>query len=155
MRLKKNYFIKIFRSESASDSEATDSWPQNDNVTQPVVNGDDVTQEQCEEATEITSLIPESNEPSHIRSGSGGNTLPPPHEFGCGNPFLMFLCITLLLQHRDFVMRNQMDYNEMAMHFDKMVRRHNVHRVLNQARQLFAGYLKRHSVNDKQDFVNV
>lgn len=143
------------RSESASDSEATDSWPQNDNVTQPVVNGDDATQEQCEEATEITSLIPESNEPMHIGSGSGGNTLPPPHEFGCGNPFLMFLCITLLLQHRDFVMRNQMDYNEMAMHFDKMVRRHNVHRVLNQARQLFAGYLKRHSINDKQDFVNV
>ena len=33
-----------------------------------------------------------------------------------------------------------MDYNEMAMHFDKMVRKHNVTRVLNQARQMYAEY---------------
>ena len=67
----------------------------------------------------------------------------------------MFLCITLLLQHRDYVMRNQMDYNEMAMHFDKMVRRHNVTKVLNQARQLFAGYLRIHSGPNRPDYVNV
>lgn len=66
----------------------------------------------------------------------------------------MFLCITLLLQHRDFVIRNQMDYNEMAMHFDKMVRGHNVVKVLNQARQLFAGYLKRHA-NKSAEFISV
>lgn len=35
-----------------------------------------------------------------------------------------------------------MDYNEMAMHFDKMVRKHNVNRVLNQARRMYAEYLK-------------
>jgi len=98
--------------------------------------------EQCEEVTELTNLIPAGTSEDQL----GENLLPPPHEFGGGNPFLMFLCITLLLQHRDFVMRNQMDYNEMAMHFDKMVRRHNVIRVLNQARQLFAGYLRRYSV---------
>ncbi|XP_035777349.1 uncharacterized protein LOC118458714 [Anopheles albimanus] len=66
--------------------------------------------------------------------------LPPPLEFGGGNPFLMFLCLTILLQHRDYIMKTGMDYNEMAMHFDKMVRKHNVTRVLNQARQMYAEY---------------
>lgn len=69
-------------------------------------------------------------------------SLPPPTVFGGGNPFLMFLCLTVLLQHRDYIMRNRMDYNELAMHFDKMVRKHNVNRVLNQARQMYAIYLK-------------
>ncbi|XP_015512583.1 TBC1 domain family member 25 [Neodiprion pinetum] len=138
------------RSESASDSEGTDSWRQNDNTTALEVAPQPI-QEPCEEATELTNLIPAGTSEDQM----GNSPLPPPNEFGGGNPFLMFLCITLLLQHRDFVMRNQMDYNEMAMHFDKMVRRHNVGRVLNQARQLFAGYLRRHSAAGRQDYVNV
>ncbi|XP_039278810.1 TBC1 domain family member 25 [Nilaparvata lugens] len=84
-----------------------------------------------EEATEVSSL-------RQPRTGS----LPPPHEFGGGNPFLMFLCITVLQQHRDFIMNKGMDYNEMAMHFDKMVRKHNVTKVLNQARSMYADYMK-------------
>lgn len=74
--------------------------------------------------------------------------LPPPEEFGGGNPFLMFLCITVLRQHRDLVMRTGMDYNEMAMHFDKMVRKHDVNKVLNMARQMYAVYLKQHSESE-------
>ncbi|XP_072936862.1 uncharacterized protein [Epargyreus clarus] len=70
------------------------------------------------------------------------SSLPSPTLFGGGNPFLMYLCLTVLLQHRDYIMRNRMDYNELAMHFDKMVRKHNVNRVLNQARQMYAIYLK-------------
>lgn len=69
-------------------------------------------------------------------------TLPPPSEFGGGNPFLMFLCLTLLLQHRNTIMKSGMDYNEIAMHFDKMVRKHDVTRVLNQARRMYIDYLK-------------
>ncbi|EFN88391.1 TBC1 domain family member 25 [Harpegnathos saltator] len=130
------------RSESASDSEGTESWHQNAAVPESPTKQQPI-QEQCEEATELTNLIPAGTSEDQL----GESSLPPPSEFGGGNPFLMFLCITLLLQHRDFVMRNQMDYNEMAMHFDKMVRRHNVIRVLNQARQLFAGYLRRHSAS--------
>jgi len=152
-----------FRSESASDSEETESWHQNPPIPESPTKQQQQqsVQEQCEEVTELTNLIPAGTSEDQL----GENLLPPPHEFGGGNPFLMFLCITLLLQHRDFVMRNQMDYNEMAMHFDKMVRRHNVIRVLNQARQLFAGYLRRHSVasssssagstSGKPDCVNV
>ena len=70
------------------------------------------------------------------------NKLPSPSEFGGGNPFLMFLSLTLLLQHRDHILRNQLDYNETAMYFDKMVRKHNVARVLAHARQMYANYLK-------------
>lgn len=72
--------------------------------------------------------------------------LPPPGEFGGGNPFLMFLCLTVLLQHRDHIMSKSMDYNEMAMHFDKMVRKHDVTRVLNQARQMYARYMKQQTI---------
>lgn len=86
----------------------------------------------CEEITEIKN--------------PASSMLPPPHEFGGGNPFLMFLCLTVLLQHREIVIRNAMDYNEMAMHFDKMVRKHNVNRVMNQARQMYTGYIKQHNI---------
>lgn len=72
--------------------------------------------------------------------------LPPPTEFGGGNPFLMFLCITVLLQHREHIISKNMDYNEMAMHFDKMVRKHNVTKVLNQARRMYARYIKQHTI---------
>ncbi|CAH2012283.1 unnamed protein product [Acanthoscelides obtectus] len=91
----------------------------------------------CEEVTEA------------IKTSS---QLPSPNEFGGGNPFLMFLCITLLLQHRDHIIGKGMDYNEMAMHFDKMVRKHNVVRVLNQARQMYARYIKQHTaVHQKEE----
>lgn len=69
-------------------------------------------------------------------------TLAPPQEFGNGNPFLMFLCLTLLLQHRNEIMQAHMGYEDVAMYFDKMVRRHNVHRVLHQARELYSEYLR-------------
>lgn len=42
--------------------------------------------------------------------------LPPPQEFGRGNPFMLFLCLAILLEHRDHIMRNGLDYNELAMH---------------------------------------
>lgn len=70
--------------------------------------------------------------------------LPPPGEFGGGNAFLMFLCLTLLLQHRNTIIKASMDYNEIAMHFDKMVRKHDVTRVLNQARRMYIEYLQAH-----------
>ena len=67
--------------------------------------------------------------------------LPPPAVFGDGNPFLMFMCLACLLQHRDHIMEQQLDYQEIAMHFDRMVRRHNVAKTLRLARRMFAEYL--------------
>lgn len=77
-----------------------------------------------------------------VNNAAAAPKLPPPSEFGGGNPFLMFLCLTLLLQHRNVIMKRNMDYNEIAMHFDKMVRKHDVTRVLNQARRMYIDYLK-------------
>lgn len=48
-----------------------------------------------------------------------------------------------------FISGKNLDYNEMAIHFDKMVRKHSVHRVLSHARQLFGDYLRMHS-NDTE-----
>ncbi|XP_017294304.1 TBC1 domain family member 25 [Kryptolebias marmoratus] len=69
-------------------------------------------------------------------------SLPPPQEFGRGNPFMLFLCLSILLEHRDHIMKNNLDYNEIAMHFDRLVRRHNLSRVLQRAKALFADYLQ-------------
>lgn len=95
----------------------------------------------CEEAAEAAALMTSAGNPLNMSTSRTPGQLPAPPEFGGGNPFLMFLSLTLLLQHRDFVVKNQLDYNEMAMHFDKMVRKHNVTKTLNQARQMYSDYL--------------
>ncbi|KAG7273369.1 hypothetical protein CRUP_022912 [Coryphaenoides rupestris] len=69
-------------------------------------------------------------------------SLPPPQEFGKGNPFMLFLCLSILLEHRDHIVKNSLDYNELAMHFDRLVRRHHLGRVLQRAKALFADYLQ-------------
>lgn len=68
-------------------------------------------------------------------------SLPPPQEFGKGNPFMLFMCLSILLEHRDHIIKNSLDYNELAMHFDRLVRRHHLGRVLQRAKALFAEYL--------------
>ncbi|XP_039582576.1 TBC1 domain family member 25 [Passer montanus] len=71
-----------------------------------------------------------------------GAPLPPPEELGQGNPFLLFVCLAMLLEQRDAVMARAGDYNEVAMHFDRLVRRHHLPRVLRRAKGLFARYLE-------------
>lgn len=83
--------------------------------------------------------------PGSVRAKSAGVrpcSLPPPQEFGKGNPFMLFLCLSILLEHRDHIIKNSLDYNELAMHFDRLVRRHNLSRVLQRAKALFADYLQ-------------
>ncbi len=128
-----------------SDSENSGSWndqPGNEMKASNLLQG---TRQDTTAAAATLSTSVEASEASEaniIALTKVAGSLPPPHEFGGGNPFLMFLCLTLLLQHRNYVMKSNMDYNEMAMHFDKMVRKHNVTRVLNQARRMYADYLK-------------
>lgn len=71
---------------------------------------------------------------------SNGLKLPSPTSLGGGSPFLIMLCVTLLRQHRDRIMSARMDYNELAMHLDRMVRKHNVRSVLREARALYRDY---------------
>ncbi|KAL7884989.1 hypothetical protein AOLI_G00077590 [Acnodon oligacanthus] len=85
------------------------------------------------------------NSPNTSKSEAGGIkpcSLPPPQEFGKGNPFMLFLCLSILLEHRDHIIKNSLDYNELAMHFDRLVRRHNLGRILQRAKALFADYLQ-------------
>ena len=104
----------------------------------------------CEEATEHPSI-------DFIKVHEKLPKLPPPHEFGDGNPFLMFLCLTLLVQERDRIIQSGMDFNELAMHFDKMVRQHDVYKVLHQAQSLYAVYLRAQTManSDSSDDVSV
>ncbi|KAJ8385344.1 hypothetical protein AAFF_G00189650 [Aldrovandia affinis] len=85
-----------------------------------------------------------SSAPSHLLLSSPilPALLPPPQEFGRGNPFMLFLCLSILLEHREHIVKNGCDYNELAMHFDRLVRRHNLARVLQRAKVLFADYLQ-------------
>lgn len=83
-----------------------------------------------------------ANTPSSSKAETKPCSLPPPQEFGKGNPFMLFLCLSILLEHRDHIIKNSLDYNELAMHFDRLVRRHNLSRVLQRAKALFADYLQ-------------
>ncbi|XP_064813028.1 TBC1 domain family member 25-like isoform X1 [Oncorhynchus masou masou] len=94
----------------------------------------------CSRASSTAPNTPNSTKPENttIKPCS----LPPPQEFGKGNPFMLFLCLSILLEHRDHIIKNSFDYNELAMHFDRLVRRHNLGRVLQRAKALFADYLQ-------------
>ena len=53
------------------------------------------------------------------------------------NPFLLFLCLSIFMEKRDYIMKLQMDANDVACFFDKMTRRHDLKSVLNRARYLY------------------
>ncbi|XP_035229801.1 TBC1 domain family member 25-like [Stegodyphus dumicola] len=67
--------------------------------------------------------------------------LPPPHILGDGNPFLLFLCITMIMQHKTEILNRKLDFNELAIYFDKLVRKHRLCKVLRKAQKLFKDYL--------------
>ncbi|XP_062522336.1 TBC1 domain family member 25-like isoform X2 [Corticium candelabrum] len=69
---------------------------------------------------------------------------------GAGNPFTMFGCLTLLLVHKDHIMMNNLDYNELAMHYDMMARKTNFGDFITKTRSLFIKYLK--SCRDTEEF---
>ncbi|KAJ8016385.1 hypothetical protein DPEC_G00006660 [Dallia pectoralis] len=90
----------------------------------------------------VSSTAPTPNSTKSENTTIKPCSLPPPQEFGKGNPFMLFLCLSILLEHRDHIIKNSFDYNELAMHFDRLVRRHNLSRVLQRAKALFADYLQ-------------
>lgn len=147
---KRNSAVLSANDSDSENSSGADTWNDSKNggrsataVSNPMASpvrsnsqllGDGI----CDGAL-LSSSVEEASEATLTKVAGA---LPAPHEFGGGNPFLMFLCLTILLQHRNYVIKSGMDYNEMAMHFDKMVRKHNVTRVLNQARRMYSDYLK-------------
>ncbi|XP_054719738.1 TBC1 domain family member 25-like isoform X2 [Uloborus diversus] len=67
--------------------------------------------------------------------------LPPPHVLGDGNPFLLFLCVELIEQHREEIFRRKLDFNELGIYFDKLVRKHKFPKALKKAQKMFREYL--------------
>ena len=60
-----------------------------------------------------------------------------------GNSFLLFLCISILLYHRNFLLKqSNLDEQEISMHFDRFRRRHNAERILHCARTLYGQYVQ-------------
>ena len=66
--------------------------------------------------------------------------LPGVHELG-DSPFVVFVALTMLMQHRATIFSNRMDYNEIHIFFDKMVRRHSAAAVLPEARHIYNAFI--------------
>ena len=92
----------------------------------------------CEEASENPAVEFDGNIGQVVLT-----PLPSPQDIGHGNPFLLFLCLAMLAQHRDHIMDHNMDYDEVAMYFHKLVRQHNVYEVVHRAKSLYGIYLKK------------
>ncbi|XP_032125105.1 TBC1 domain family member 25-like [Sapajus apella] len=65
-----------------------------------------------------------------------------PQESGQGNPFMLFLCLAILLEHHDHILLNGLDDNELATCLDSFVPKHHLGHVLCCAGALFADYLQ-------------
>ncbi|XP_054033151.1 TBC1 domain family member 25 [Dryobates pubescens] len=83
-----------------------------------------------------------SSEEEELAVEDDGAPLPPPEELGQGNPFLLFLCLAMLLEQRQALMAQPGDYNEVGQHFHRLLRRHRLDAVLQRAKGLFAAYLE-------------
>ena len=60
------------------------------------------------------------------------------------NSFLHFVCVSILLAHRNFLLKQEnLDEQEISMHFDRYRRRHNAEKILACARILYGQYLQR------------
>ncbi|KRY41229.1 TBC1 domain family member 25, partial [Trichinella spiralis] len=57
-------------------------------------------------------------------------------------PFLIFICMTLILKHRNLIMRKRMDINDITMFFDNQMKHYNVKKILRLARRRFADYFQ-------------
>lgn len=90
----------------------------------------------------------------HACSARLAVSLPSPSELGSSSAFMLFLCLTMLLQHRDTVMSRRLDCNEIAMYFDGLVRKHKVKAVLETGRRLFHSYLSEWQRNQEENAAN-
>jgi hypothetical protein len=59
------------------------------------------------------------------------------------NLFLHFVCVSILLAHRNFLLKQtNLDEQEISMHFDRYRRRHNAEKILLCARVFYAQYIQ-------------
>jgi len=59
------------------------------------------------------------------------------------NSFLLFLCISILLTHRTYLLKHKtLEEQDIAIHFDRYRRRHNSEKLLKYARTLYGQYIQ-------------
>ena len=73
------------------------------------------------------------------------------------NSFLLFLCISILLTHRTYLLKHKtLEEQDIAMHFDRYRRRHNSEKLLKHARNLYGQYIqyarKKRMLEDLREF---
>ena len=68
--------------------------------------------------------------------------LPHPRFLNDGSPFPLFLCLAILLENRENIIVNKMDYAMVAMFFDKLSRRHDSSKIILRAKSLFFEYIR-------------
>ena len=76
---------------------------------------------------------------------------PPPGEFGYGNPFLLCASLSMILQQRDYVMKNKLDFESIAMLFDRSVRKNDVGRILMETKMVYEDYIRRDQMHHDCD----
>ncbi|BHF60228.1 hypothetical protein SprV_0100319100 [Sparganum proliferum] len=82
--------------------------------------------------------------------------LPPPDQLGRGNPFLLFICVSMLLEYRERILAEVNEASDMFHLFQQMTRQHNHISIVNRARALFDAYLrsqedKRHKLTEQAE----
>ncbi|VDK86068.1 unnamed protein product [Dibothriocephalus latus] len=68
--------------------------------------------------------------------------LPPPDQLGRGNPFLLFICVSILLEYRERILAEVHEASDLFHLFQQMTRQHNQISIVNRARTLFDAYLR-------------
>eukprot|EP00794_Sanderia_malayensis_P005920 gene5920-6606_t len=118
-----------------------------------------------EEITRFYNKIYQMNMPSGGVSGGGGvsganaplqweglyskrdapnesmSPIPHPWLINSGCPMTLLLCLSLLLLHREQILK-KVDYNDLGMYFDKLIRQHDAAKTLLKAKGLFVEYIK-------------
>ncbi|CAH8577943.1 unnamed protein product [Schistosoma bovis] len=80
------------------------------------------------------------NEPIHIRTSV--THLRPPNQFGQGNPFLLFLSLSLILEYKEIIMLEIKEPGDIIQFYQQKSGKHNSSRILYRAKKLFNKYLE-------------
>ncbi|CAH8559368.1 unnamed protein product [Heterobilharzia americana] len=83
------------------------------------------------------------NEPIQIKSCV--TQLPPPNQFGQGNPFLLFLCLSLIFEYKEVIMLEIKEPGDIIHFYQQQSGKHNSLRILNRAKKLFNKYLEQNN----------
>ncbi|UJR25577.1 hypothetical protein I4U23_006922 [Adineta vaga] len=87
----------------------------------------------------INSSLQNSSVPSWLQRLPSGDTTRLEED----NLFLIFVCVSILLAHRNALLKQtSLDEQEISMHFDRYRRRNNAERILPCARTLYTQYIQ-------------